>query len=103
MAKEFKKSSAEKLETTARALGINPAALAQRLGYSNGASNHWIKEGVMPFVASLACDSLLADLKAPDRFIFVSMRQGKPIESRVHQSLDEITIGGKKFLLVPIS
>lgn len=101
MAKEFRKSDSKKLIETARLLDMSPSQLAAKLGYSNGSGSHWAQSGSMPYVAALACDALLAERTAPDRFILVSMRQGKPIESRVFNGLDSIQLNGKTYLLLP--
>lgn len=58
--KNFAKANSAKFFATAEALGWPWPKLAKTLGYKENAHSDWKKSGLMPYVAALACDALLA-------------------------------------------
>lgn len=56
--KQFQKVEFASFETTARELGVSADKLCETLGYAGHSHAHWKETGVMPKVASLACEAL---------------------------------------------
>lgn len=52
------KQSAQVFKTTAKLLDLTYAELARRIGFSTNASYEWIRYGIMPVSAALACAAL---------------------------------------------
>lgn len=56
--RRFKTVSAEAFQNTMKALSIAQGELAEAIGYSQSAAAEWLKNGIMPYSASLACEAL---------------------------------------------
>ena len=54
----------EIFESTKDSLGVNAGELSELLGFGNATWHGWKKNKKMPYVASLACDALLAAKKS---------------------------------------
>lgn len=51
-------------ESTKESLGVSAGELSELLGYGNATYHGWKTNKKMPYVASLACDALLAAKKS---------------------------------------
>lgn len=102
--KKYQRAPYSKFVQTREALGWKAARLSQELGYSPSASHTWEKDGEMPMVAFLACDTLIAKHKAnspmPMSLVVLEFHGPKLLRSRVANPNMTMEVNGKKHWLV---